>query len=465
MIFRMLLVHLPEILARPLRTVRLPAVLLSLAMAAVTVPAFGQAGGGGLGAQAVGGISIDADGIIRNLEPQALEDLAVKRRQALAGKPLGAEGRRELQKVSLRRIIAAVEAAAAQGSQVPTDVLTLGGLERIEYVFVDPDTRDLVLAGPGDAAVIDAAGNLVAAGSGRPLLLLEDLIVALRAIDAARMGGMRCSIDPTPEGIAQLQALLGNIRSLTNPQATFRQMEAALGPQRITVGGVPADSHLAQVLVAADYRMKRIGMGLEPSGLRGLPSYLAMVPAGGGSMLPRFWLEARYDPIARDPDELAWRLAGRKLVCLTESDLLAREGLERGRGRSDAMAKRWCELMTKHYDDLAARQPVFAELANCVDMAVVAALIDSRQLADQAGLDLGPLLDEAGLALPIYAVPRQVPTVASGIKKGSRWVLSASGGVQFQPWAFVDSTVEAADVGRQRTLALASRPETGFCWE
>ena len=30
-----------------------------------------------------------------------------------------------------------------------------------------------------------------------PLLLLEDLIVALRAIDGARMGGMRCSIDPT----------------------------------------------------------------------------------------------------------------------------------------------------------------------------------------------------------------------------------------------------------------------------
>jgi len=464
MICRMLS-QMPVVITRAVRAVRLPTLLLSLAMAAATVPAFGQGGVGGLGAQAVGGISIDTDGIVRNLDPRALQELAVTRRQALAGKPLGADGRRDLQKVSLRRIIAAVEAAAAEGGQVPTDVLTLGGLERIEYVFVDPDARDLVLAGPGDAAVIDAAGNLVAAGSGRPLLLLEDLVVALRAIDAARMGGMRCSIDPTPEGIAQLQALLGNIQSLTNPQATFRQMEEALGPQQITVGGVPTDSHFAQVLVAADYRMKRIAMGLEPAGLRGLPSYLSMVPAGAGSMLPRFWLEARYDPIARDPDELAWKLAGRKLVCLTESDLLAREGLARGRGRSDAMAKRWCELMTKHYDDLAARQPVFAELANCIDIAVVAALIDSRQLAGQAGLDLSPLLDEASLALPVYAVPRQVPTVASGIKKGNRWVLSASGGVQFQPWAFVDTTAEAADVGKQRTLALASRPETGFCWE
>ena len=464
MICRMLL-QLPEMPSRAPLAGRLAAVLCSLATIVAAVPAFGQAGGAGLGAQAVGGISIDADGIIRNLDPQAIEQLATQRRELLAGKPLGADGRRELQKVSLRRIVMAVEAAVAEGIQVPTDVLTLGGLERVEYVFVDPDARDLVLAGPGDTAVIDATGNLVAAGSGRPLLLLEDLIVALRAIDAARMGGMRCSIDPTPEGIAQLQSFLGNVRSLTDPQAIFRQMEESLGPQQITVGGVPADSHFAQVLVAADYRMKRIGMALEPSGLRGLPSYLSMVPAGGGSVLPRFWLEARYDPIARDPDELAWKLNGRKLVCLTESDLLAREGLERGRGRSDAIANRWCELMTKHYDDLAERQPVFAELANCVDLAVVAALIDSRQLADQAGLDLSPLLDEASLALPVYGVPRQVPTVASGIKKGSRWVLSASGGVQFQPWAFVDITVEAAEVGKQRTVALASRPETGFCWE
>lgn len=461
-----MLVELPEPFTRSARGGRLGVLFLCLAMAAVAVPAFGQQGGAGLGAQAVGGIAIDADGIIRNLDPRALEGLAEKRRQALAGKPLGAAGQRDLQKVSLRRIIAAVEEAMAEGTQVPTDVLTLGGLEQIDYVFVDPDARDLILAGPGDAAVIDAAGNLVAATSGRPLLLLEDLIVSLRAIDAARMGGMRCSIDPTPEGIAQLQALLSGVRSLDNPQAVFRRMEEALGPQQVTVGGVPADSHFAQVLVAADYRMKRIGMGLEESGLRSLPSYLSMVPGtAGAAMLPRFWLEARYDPIARDPDELTWKLGDRKLVCLTESDLLAREGLQRGRGRQNVMAKRWCELMTTHYDELATRQPVFAELANCVDLAVVAALIDSRQLADRAGLDLSPLVNEAGLALPVYAVPRQVPTVAHGIKRGKKWVLSASGGVQFQPWAFIDTPVEAADLGQQRTLALASRPETSFCWE
>ena len=140
-------------------------------------------------------------------------------------------------------------------------------------------------------------------------MLLEDLVVAIRSIDAARMGGMRCSIDPTPEGIARLQEILSSKSQIPNPQEIFRSMEEALGPQQVTVGGVPADTHFAQVLVAADYQMKRIGMGLESSGVAELPSYLSMVPGTAGSiMLPRFWLESRYDPIARDPDELGLSL-------------------------------------------------------------------------------------------------------------------------------------------------------------
>jgi hypothetical protein len=281
------------------------------------------------------------------------------------------------------------------------------------------------------------------------------------------MGGMRCSIDPTPEGIARLQELLSSVKQMANPQRTFRSMEEALGPQRVTVGGVPADTHFAQVLVAADYRMKRIGMGLESSEVAELPSYLSMVQAttASSTMLPRFWLEAQYSPIARDPDELGWKLTGGKMVCMTETDLLVREGMKRGSGRADKNAARWCEQMTACYDDLALSKPVFRELKNCVDLAVVAALIDSRQLADRAGLDLSLFKDASSVQLSSYAVPKQVPTVAHGIKRGNRWILSASGGVQFQPWAFLEEVVEAQDVASTRKLALASRPEAGICWE
>ena len=426
---------------------------------------FGQMG---FGSQAVGGISVDADGIVRTLEPKALESLAAERTRALAN--AGWSGKAsESRTVSLKAVASAVKESTAKGTPLPAEVQFLGGLQRIERVFVDPDGHDILLCGPADALAVDGSGAIVGATSRRPPLHLEDLVVCLRAIEAARAGGITCSIDPTPEGMAKLQAVLRRQGTMgPDPKATFTAMEQALGPQKITVGGVPTDSRIARVLVAADYRMKRIGMGLEESGLKALPSYLAMIPAGGrAATLPRFWLEADYDPISRDPDELAWSIGGRRMKCLTESDVAAQGGMKRGAVPADALAKKWCDAMTVSYDELAGKQPVFAELVNCIDLAVVAALIKGRQFDGRAGCDLSPLTDAAGLELPSYDVPASVPTVATGVKKGTTWVLSASGGVKFQPWQFAANTAEAAELAASRTVATAARPATlsGCSWE
>jgi len=432
----------------------------------LTTPAFAQMGFGF--GQAVGGISIDAHGIVRTLDPEASLELAARRREMLAKTPLPQGKPAALRKVSLARLCKAVEALSSAGTPLPADVIFLGGLERVTHVFVDPDDHDIVLAGPADAVAIDPAGNVVTVTSGRPLLLLEDLVVALRAIDGVRAGGVRCSIDPSPEGVKKLQRYLGSLKSIgANPEATLRTMENVLGPQRVTVGGVPTESRFARVLVAADYRMKRIGMGLEPSGMAALPSYLSMVPAGAtsGATLPRFWLEADYDPITRDPDELAWQIKGRRMKCLTESDIFAAAGPERGKAQADKTAQAWCAALTEHYDELSRHQPVFADLVNCVDLAVVAALIRGHQLDRRAGLDLAPLTDATRLAVPAYDAPATLSTVATGFKKGNRWIVSASGGVQFQPWAFATNTAESGDSTATRVAALAERPADAWYWD
>ena len=46
-------------------------------------------------------------------------------------------------------------------------------------------------------------------------------------------------------------------------RTTVVSMEKALGPQLITVTGVSATTHFAQVMVAADFRMKRLAMNFE----------------------------------------------------------------------------------------------------------------------------------------------------------------------------------------------------------
>jgi len=420
-----------------------------------------------LGGQAVGGISIDAGGIVRNVEAGALKELAATRRKALSAfGPTAAEGDTTLRKVSLAKLVGAVEAAAAGTAPLPADVALIGGLERITHLFVDTEGHDILLAGPADSAKVDAAGNVLAARSGRPLLQLEDFIVALRAVDGARDGGMLCSIDPVPERVADLQKFLKSQQAAADPTATLRKMEEVLGPQTVRLGGVPADSRFARVLVAADYRLKRIGMGLEPSGVPQVPSYLATVPAGASvGTLPRFWLEASYEPISRDADELAFRINGRGMKCLTENDLFGKDGVKRGAAPADKVAQKWCDGFSSNYDALAARHPVFAELVNCVDLAVVAALIKGQQLDKKAGLDLASLLDGDKVRLPTYDAPSTVPTVASGVKKGGKWVVSASGGIQFQPWGFATTTTESADVAEVRAGALAGRPGAAWWWD
>lgn len=450
----------PSAGGRSLVTTLLPAFLAVVGVLHAPV-AYGQFFGG----QAVGGISIDAAGIVRNVDAGSLGEMAAARRKALADSGPGAAS--DLRKVSLAGVVRAVEAAAAGGAPLSPEVVLLGGLERITHVFVDPDRHDIVLAGPAEVARVDAAGNVVGSASGRPLLQLEDLIVALRAADGARDGGMLCSIDPDAGRVADLQKFLkAQQASAQDPAGTLRKMEEVLGPQQVRVGGVPADSRFARVLVAADYRLKRIGMGLEPSGVAGVSSYLATVPANAAvGTMPRFWLEASYDPIARDADELAYRLSGRTIRCLTENDVLAAGGVQRGAAPADKVAKKWCDDFSAKYDALSAKHPVFAELANCVDLAVVAALVSGQRLEEKAGLDLGSLRDADRVRLPTYEVATQVPTVATGVKKGGKWVVSASGGIQFQPWSFATAIDEVAGVSGERTTALGDRPDSSWWWD
>ena len=65
--------------------------------------------------------------------------------------------------------------------------------------------------------------------------------------------------------------------TINDPQRKAQTIEQLLGPQTITITGVPATSHFARVLVAADYRMKRLGMKLDPPPIPGLPSYVDMI--------------------------------------------------------------------------------------------------------------------------------------------------------------------------------------------
>ena len=253
--------------------------------------------------------------------------------------------------------------------------------------------------------------------SGRPVLLLDDLLVALRTARAAQHQAISCSIDPRPEGLTRLRSYANSLRAGIDPRVAMANIEQALGPQVISVTGVPETSHFARVMVAADYRMKRLAMNFEPSPVPGLPSYLSMMKGGGRgmpNMLPRWWLEPRYESVMQSPDGLAWEFDGASVKAMTEEDFLAANGDRQHTGKSSPLAQRWADNMTEHYEALALADPIFGQLRNCMETG-------HRLGADRSrGPDRQGRLQHAHAVGPDRRRDRAIPRPQAGRHAGER---------------------------------------------
>jgi hypothetical protein len=232
--------------------------------------------------------------------------------------------------------------------------------------------------------------------------------------------------------------------------------------QQISVHGVPDTSHFASVLVAADYRMKRIAMDFDPAPVRGLPSYLQMLSGGGhGVKTPRWWLEPQCE-VLRDPDGLAWDLRNSSVKCLTEEDFLTASGDRRHSGKASPIAQKWADLMTQKYPELAAADPIFGQLHNCMDLAVVSAMIVKERLTERAGDGLPILMDGSTVTTGVFHAPKQTESISSVIKKGRNWMVSTSGGVKINSWAIADKAKLSQSVAGIRAKSTAA--DTSAWW-
>jgi hypothetical protein len=400
----------------------------------------------------VGGVSIDAAGMVSPPEKSsriALRD-ALRKQHAAPAAELNQAA--PMRMVSLKRLEEAVRAAKQTTDEnVPDEVRFLAGLMRIQFVFVYPEEQDIVLAGPGEGWKVNEDGNIVGATTGRPVMLLEDLLVAFRSVEQARQGGISCSIDPTAEGRQRLEALTTN-RPKAPPLAA---MAKAMGPQQITVTGVPADSHFARVLVSSDFHMKRIGMNLEPS-VKGLPSYIEMLKHENSPLetaTPRWWMACDYEPLGRSEDGLAFEIRGRGVKCMAEDEVVDAQGRVSGTGSASSSSQKWANLMTQHYAELSTKEASFGELRNLMDLCVVAALVSKEQLLEKANCDIPTIMSPySPLSHVSLQSPKSIETLCSQVKRGNS-VIVISGGVQIGSWEVTDKVETRPAVAQVREKA------------
>jgi len=382
------------------------------------------------------GVIVDAEGVLRRqtfadptgqLTRQRIEAARAKLNPKVTTKS-------KLRKVSLPRMEKAL-AALVDPSHPTEEMLHLAGLQRIQYVFLYPETGDIVIAGPAEGWVEDLAGRVVGMTTGRPVLELQDLVVALRAYppgdNTETMIG--CSIDPTPEGLAKMQQFLRQQGSQATPGQTqfiVESLRTCLGLQKVRIEGVPPNTHFAQVMVEADYRMKLIGIGLEQPPVK-LTSWVerASTSSVGRNALQRWYFMPDYKCVRVSEGDTAMELVGDGVKLVGADEVVGADGQRKQAGKPDAASRSFVNGFTKKYPELAEKSPVYAQLRCLIDLAVAAAFLQEHDYYGKANWKPDALLSEDKLAVQTYNSPVQVESAVNAIWKGSQLLTPIGGGV------------------------------------
>src|SRR5262249_8411348 len=132
-------------------------------------------------------------------------------------------------------------------------------------------------------------------------------------------------------------------------------------------------------------------------------------------------------------------------------------------GKSNTVAQKWADNMTTHYDELAVAAPIFGELRNCMQLALVGALVYHERLVEKAGCNLPALIQGSGLKPVELVAPTQVDSKVSMVKQKNNWVISASGGVSIYPGTVISKARESAEPSTARSKAARSGA-SGWYW-
>lgn len=419
------------------------------------------------------GVLVDASGLLKKGVARSQNAALVSVRSAA----LESDGNRNarkpsnLRKISLTRLERELQLRRALGQPTDDAMRTLAGLQRIQYVLVYPETGDIVIAGPAGDWKENTEGRLVSADSGRPTLQLDDLIVLLRnATTGDAVFG--CSINPRNENLVKTKQFIE--QSTKQPlkpgdrerEAWVSKIRELVGVQDINVFGVDPRTRVARVIVEADYRMKLVGMGLE-EGVPGVTSYLdalAQAQKNGGAQpidVLRWWFTVNYDAVQATESHDAFEWTGQGVKVLSENELLTERGDRVHTGKSDELNSQFARSFTKHFSALAAKYPVYAELQNVFDLALVAAIIRAEDLGGQTGWHMTYFGNPEACPVELGYAPKEVESVVNHrVVNRTNVVLGVSGGVSVDVRGLVSSNrIQTNDYGKLEANRKGAQPK------
>ncbi|MBL8891963.1 MAG: DUF1598 domain-containing protein [Planctomycetaceae bacterium] len=354
--------------------------LIDLIQTVVEPDSWEENGGPGSISTFRNGVVIDVAGQLRFAQPKQVKSGSLLAGQASSLKLVKDA---ELRFVSLPKLESQLRAFAEAGQPVPDSVRYLGGMYEIQAIAVDAAAGDLFLVGPAGPWEINPQGVAVHVETQRPVLHLDDLVACLRNVMYGR-SILGCSIDPKP-GQFQKAAELAGKWNLTVPQVRDRFL-TAVGPQDTAVFGVPAWSHSAHVLLTADYHIKLLAMGSIPAGPQ-LPSFLERCEADDPpSEIIRWWFTLADPEIQESEDSNLFTIRGPVMELKTEAKFVAgQRGGEQAAPPRSLAAESFVADFNRQLPQLRRLFPVYGQLENLFQWAVVAQVIHGRSLPARIG--------------------------------------------------------------------------------
>lgn len=432
--------------------------LIQLIQTVVEPDSWEENGGTGTIATFQNGVLIDVAGQLRFAGPAKQ-----KSNLLLSGErpPLKLVQDSELRYISLPKLEAQLLALANQGQPIPESLRYLGGMYEIQAIAVDTEAGDLFLVGPAGPWQTNEQGVPVHVATGRPVLHLDDLVACLRNVIQGR-GVLGCSIDPRP-GQFQKAAELAAKWNLTVPQVRTRFL-TAVGPQDTVVFGVPNWSHAAQVLLTADYHIKLLAMGTVNGGPQ-LPSFLERsTTADPPSEIIRWWFTLAQPEIRQSEEGNLYTIHGPVMELKTEAKFIAGRQGQAAPPRS-LPAETFVADFNRQLPQVRRSFPVYGQLENLFQMAVVAQVLHSQKLPQQVnwqpGFLVGQREGQAKYDMQRYPEIREVELV---INHRTLPVPRAAGGGQAQREVLVaiSGGVEVNATGDNIKAALTTRSADAF---
>jgi hypothetical protein len=169
-------------------------------------------------------------------------------------------------------------------------------------------------------------------------------------------------------------------------------------------------------------------------------------------------------------DQNAMELVGDGVKLVGADELVKADGTRTKSGTVDAASKMFTETFTKRFAELAAVTPVYAQLRNCIDLAVAAAFIQDRDLYGKSGWTMPLFGDESAYKVETLNPVQQVESAVNSMWKGKRLVTPIGGGVEISPRrALKQENVMIDEKGEvekaHQTADISKLPEGQWWWD